>query len=230
MKHKSLAVIAAACLAVCLLLTGCSVDLEKYPPIEAPDVSAMTLETIENSDMTVQYPSGTWVGVDGTVPLTVYYADTMDSDNTKVNINVQQASTYSGTLDEKFMNDLVNGLTEAYPSMDIRRAELRSVNGKGVIYMETVTTFTEEMVSMALESGMLAQEDIDAAGGMEALLASIPPTDQIMIYAVNSVYLYIYTGTYYEESQKDDVLNGILVMIQTTKDKPKENAMTKLFQ
>ena len=47
-------------------------------------------------------------------------------------------------------------------------------------------------------------------------LASVPSTDQITLYAVTGAYLYIYTGTYYEESQKADVLEALTVMAQTT--------------
>ena len=62
---------------------------------------------------------------------------------------------------------------------------------------------------------MITQTDIDNAGGREAILAT-PPTDQITLYAVTGAYLYIYTGTYYEESQKADVLEALTVMAQTT--------------
>lgn len=90
-----------------------------------------------------------------------------------------------------------------------------SINGKSVIYTETVTRFNDEMLDRLLEQGVITQDDVDTAGGRDAIL-SIPPTDQITLYAVTGAYLYIYTGTYYEESQKADVLEALTVMAQTT--------------
>ena len=84
-----------------------------------------------------------------------------------------------------------------------------------MIYTETVTRFNDEMLDRLLEQGVITQDDVDAAGGRDAIL-SIPPTDQITLYAVTGAYLYIYTGTYYEESQKADVLEALTVMAQTT--------------
>ena len=74
---------------------------------------------------------------------------------------------------------------------------------------------TESITDRLLEQGVITQDDVDAAGGRDAIL-SIPPTDQITLYAVTGAYLYIYTGTYYEESQKADVLEALTVMAQTT--------------
>ena len=65
------------------------------------------------------------------------------------------------------------------------------------------------------KQGVITQDDIDNAGGRESIL-SIPPTDQITLYAVTGAYLYVYTGTYYEESQRADVLEALTVMAQTT--------------
>ena len=113
------------------------------------------------------------------------------------------------------MNKLVESITESFPNIEILNAELRSINGKSVIYTETVTRFNDEMLDRLLEQGVITQDDVDAAGGRDAIL-SIPPTDQITLYAVTGAYLYIYTGTYYEESQKADVLEALTVMAQTT--------------
>ena len=174
----------------------------------------MTLETVGNSTFSVQYPAGKWIGSDGTSPLIIYYTDTLDTGEA-VNINVQQSGTYSGKFTEKYMNKLTDGITESFPNIEILRAELRSINGKSVIYTETVTRFNDEMLDLLLEQGVLTQDDVDAAGGRDAIL-SIPPTDQITLYAVTGAYLYIYTGTYYEESQKADLLQAMTVMAQTT--------------
>lgn len=215
MKRKYFAALAAVCLTLCLILAGCgAVSEEDYPPLEKVDLSSMTLETVGNSTFSVQYPAGKWIGSDGTSPLIIYYTDTLDTGEA-VNINVQQSGTYSGKFTEKYMNKLTDGITESFPNIEILRAELRSINGKSVICTETVTRFNDEMLDLLLEQGVLTQEDIDGAGGRDAIL-SLPPTDQITLYAVTGAYLYIYTGTYYEESQKADLLQAMTVMAQTT--------------
>lgn len=215
MKRKYFAALAAVCLVLCLILAGCgTVSEEDYPPLEKVDLSSMTLETVGNSTFSVQYPAGKWIGSDGTSPLIIYYTDTLDTGEA-VNINVQQSGTYSGKFTEKYMNKLTDGITESFPNIEILRAELRSINGKSVICTETVTRFNDEMLDLLLEQGVLTQEDIDGAGGRDAIL-SLPPTDQITLYAVTGAYLYIYTGTYYEESQKADLLQAMTVMAQTT--------------
>ncbi len=215
MKRKFFAAAAAVCLMLCLILAGCgAVNEEDYPPLEKVDLSSMTLETVGNSTFSVQYPAGKWTGSDGTSPLIIYYSDTLGTGEA-VNINVQQSGTYSGKFTEKYMNKLTDGITESFPNIEILRAELRSINGRSVICTETVTRFNDEMLDLLLEQGVLTQADIDNAGGRDVIL-SIPPTDQITLYAVTGAYLYIYTGTYYEESQKADVLEALTVMAQTT--------------
>ena len=215
MKRKFFAAAAAVCLTLCLILAGCgAVSEEDYPPLEKVDLSSMTLETVGNSTFSVQYPAGKWTGSDGTSPLIIYYSDTLGTGEA-VNINVQQSGTYSGKFTEKYMNKLTDGITESFPNIEILRAELRSINGRSVICTETVTRFNDEMLDLLLEQGVLTQADIDNAGGRDVIL-SIPPTDQITLYAVTGAYLYLYTGTYYEESQKADLLQAMTVMAQTT--------------
>lgn len=215
MKRKTFAAVTAVCLALCLILVGCgTVNEEDYPPLEKVDLTSMTLETVSNSTFSMQYPADKWTGTDGTSPLIVYYNDTAESSQA-VNINAQQSGTYSGKFTEKYMNKLVESITESFPNIEFVKAELRSINGKSVIYTETISGFSDEMLDLLLEKGVLTQDAIDAAGGREAILA-IPPTDQVTLYAVTGAYLYVYTGSYYEESQRADVLEALTVMAQTT--------------
>ena len=215
MKRKCFAAVAAVCLVLCLILAGCgTVNEEDYPPLEKIDLTSMTLGTVSNSTFSMQYPADKWTGTDGTAPLIVYYNDTAESGQA-VNINAQQSGTYSGKFTEKYMNKLTESITESFPNTEIVKAELRSINGKSVIYTETVSGYSDEMLDLFLEKGVLTQDDIDNAGGREAILAT-PPRDQITLYAVIGPYLYVYTGSYYEESQKADVLEALIVMAQTT--------------
>ncbi len=217
LKKRIAAVLCAACL-VLSLLAGCG-STESYPAVEelltAASESSANLGTASNDTVSVSYASDAWTGMDDTDPLTVYYTETMYDAGTAVNINVQPSGTYSGKLTKKTMEQLVEALQKNFPTMEIESAELRTLDGSPVIYMESVLNFTEESLDNLVESGAITEDYIESIGGREAILA-IPPTDQLTLYAVNGAYLYIYTGTYYDESQKDAVLSCMITMAQTT--------------
>lgn len=215
MKRKTLSVL-AACLALCLLLAACGADLSAYPVMDAVALADLALEVVSNDEISVQYPAGEWTGVDGSVPLTVYYAETMDSGQA-VNVNAQQSGTYSGKLTEKYLNSLLESFAETFPNMDIQLAELRTLDGKPVIYMESVMQFTNDAIDYFIEQGVWTEDYIDSVGGRDFIL-SIPPTDQVTLYTVKGAYLYVYTGTYYEASQKDAVLRCMTILAETTEE------------
>ena len=219
MKKRIAAVLCAACL-VLSLFAGCG-STESYPAMEelltTASVSSANLGTVSNDAVSVSYPTDAWTGMDDTDPLTVYYTETMYDAGSAVNINVQPSGTYSGKLTKKTMEQLVEALGENYPTMEIETAELRTLDGSPVIYMESVMSFTEESLDNLVESGAITEDYIESVGGRETILA-IPPTDQLTIYAVHGAYLYIYTGTYYEEAQKDAVLSCMITMAQTTEE------------
>ena len=51
---------------------------------------------------------------------------------------------------------------------------------------------------------------------MTLLLLNIPETAQIYFYTVKDGNLYTYIGTYYNEEQKQIVMDTINIMVQTT--------------
>ena len=67
-----------------------------------------------------------------------------------------------------------------------------------------------------IESGAITEAQIESMGGREALL-SIPETNQIQIYAVIDGNLMIYTGTFYDENSREETLDVMRIMIDTTK-------------
>lgn len=215
MKRKTVAALAAVCLVFCLILAGCGEKNSPYPPIDTVNPASIKLETTSNDTVSVQFPAEEWSGKDGSSPLTIDYADTIGAEQQRVNISVHRSGTYSGKLTEKYLSKLMESYAESLPNVKFNSSEMRSLNGKTVILTESVSQFTDEAIDFFLKQGSLTQEYIDSVGGRDFLL-SIPPTDQITLYVVTGAYLYVYTGTYYEESQRADVLEALTVMAQTT--------------
>ncbi len=96
--------------------------------------------------------------------------------------------------------------------------EMRLLNGEPVIYSEVTTSFNEETIDYMIDNGVWTEDWIDANGGREAFLA-IPDTEQVYLYAVVDGNLYIYIGTYYEDADKQTVIDAMTVFIQTTEAK-----------
>ena len=91
-----------------------------------------------------------------------------------------------------------------------------SYKGEPIIYIERTTKITDEMLDLMIESGAITESQIESMGGREALL-SIPETNQIQIYAVVDGNLMIYTGTFYDENSREETLDVMRIMIDTTK-------------
>lgn len=210
MRKRIIAALLAACL--CLMLCGCGG--EKYPSMRCVDISNLSLSEASNSVMSLRYPDELWYGADDTDPLIIYYRSTMGTDQV-ININAQKLSECRTAPTEQDMKDIVDGVQEMYVSIDIKDAELRDLNGSTVIYMEGTFSFTDDVIDLVLESGKWTQADLDAMGGREVLLA-LPPTEQMFLYLVKDGWLYLYTGTYFDEQHHDMVLDTITVLAQTT--------------
>lgn len=192
-------------------------DPSTYPVIEAVDLSNMALSYTENSEIRYGFPADSWTAADPSyAPLTIFWNDTIEGDQS-VNINVQKSMAFGGSLNQAFLEDFLSVKEEMEQTafMEITLAELRTVNGVPVFYMENVTEITDEALDMMIEAGVLTEEMIKDAGGREVFLA-IPPTESVAIYVPIDGYMVIYTGTYYEESQKSVVLDAITVLMQCT--------------
>lgn len=195
-------------------------DTENYPVIEAVDYSDMELETISNSQMGYSFPAGEWVQIWDN-PLQIAWIDTINSDGQAVNISVNLVSTLK--LPKNWLEDALEELQEEFPdtygdSITIESIDVRTLNGEKVIYTEVVTKINDEMIDLMIEEGVYTEADIDALGGRERIL-SAPPTTQIAIYAEKDGYVYVCTGTYYEEDQKQIVLDTMTIMIGTMEKK-----------
>ncbi|MBR6801163.1 MAG: hypothetical protein IKM61_05395 [Eubacteriaceae bacterium] len=209
MKRKILSL--ASLLLAVLMLASCGG--EKYPALNVTDLSAEELETAENSTIAISFPKDEWTADTSISPLTVYYDATYGTDNA-TNINAQAAGKFPNALNESHIKELFAAVEEN-PALTIDLCEMRTLGEENVIYGECTTRLTDDAIDMLIENGTLTQELIDFAGGREFFL-NIPPVSQIMIYAVVDDTLCLYVGSYYNENEKQLVLDVINVMYENT--------------
>ena len=211
-----LAVLAAMLLA---LLCACGgnnntpAEDTDYPAMEAADLSAMELGLASNSAMSAQYNADEWYGEDVSGLLTFYYLPTLDTDNV-ANVNAQKLSQFDDALDSNMAQELEKNLSNNYAFLSVGKTEMKTLNDAPVIYMEGTFSFTDEVIDFMLKDGGWTQEDIDALGGREAILA-LPETNQSYLYTVKDGWLYLFTGTYYAADQGAAVLECMTVLAQT---------------
>ena len=184
-----------------------------YPAMEAADLSAMELGLASNSAMSAQYNADEWYGEDVSGLLTFYYLPTLDTDNV-ANVNAQKLSQFDDALDSSMAQELEKNLSSNYAFLSVGKTEMKTLNGAPVIYMEGTFSFTDEVIDFMLKDGGWTQEDIDALGGREAILA-LPETNQSYLYTVKDGWLYLFTGTYYAADQGAAVLECMTVLAQT---------------
>ena len=218
MKKKTMLLAALAAMLLALLCAcggnnNTPAEDTDYPAMEAADLSAMELSLASNSAMSAQYNADEWYGEDVSGLLTFYYLPTLDTDNV-ANVNAQKLSQFDDALDSNMAQELEKYLSSNYAFLSVGKTEMKTLNGAPVIYMEGTFSFTDEVIDFMLKDGGWTQENIDALGGREAILA-LPETNQSYLYTVKDGWLYLFTGTYYAADQGAAVLECMTVLAQT---------------
>ena len=218
MKKKTMLLAALAAMLLALLCAcggnnNTPAEDTDYPAMEAADLSAMELGLASNSAMSAQYNADEWYGEDVSGLLTFYYLPTLDTDNV-ANVNAQKLSQFNDALDSSMAQELEKNLSDNYAFLSVGKTEMKTLNGAPVIYMEGTFSFTDEVIDFMLKDGGWTQENIDALGGREAILA-LPETNQSYLYTVKDGWLYLFTGTYYAADQGSAVLESMTVLAQT---------------
>lgn len=218
MKKKTMLLAALAAMLLALLCAcggnnNTPAEDTDYPAMEAADLSAMELSLASNSAMSAQYNADEWYGEDVSGLLTFYYLPTLDTDNV-ANVNAQKLSQFDDALDSSMAQELEKNLSDNYAFLSVGKTEMKTLNDAPVIYMEGTFSFTDEVIDFMLKDGGWTQEDIDALGGREAILA-LPETNQSYLYTVKDGWLYLFTGTYYAADQGAAVLECMTVLAQT---------------
>lgn len=212
-------------LAVLLMMTGaagCGDNEEKeqgkqdepaYTAIEAVDPESVTLGSAQNDSVKISFDSTKWHHWEQMQNLGIALTETWEQDYT-VSVVTTVITEYSAeTITDADRKQLMDGMGEAGDWLTCPVSEMRTLNGENVIYIESVMDYTEDYLNYLVENGLYTQEWVDQNG---ASLLNAPDTKQIQIYAVVDGNLVSYIGTYYDDAQKQDVLDAVTIAIQTT--------------
>lgn len=191
-----------------LLLTACGGD--SYPELELPDVSALETVHAVCEDVRFDYPDGKWT-LAGQDPAQLYLTQTLeDSASVAVTVRFEAAST---KLTESDLRDLKKEMLSAdMDFMEAAAAEFRSVDGERVAYLDIVVSDMDRYLDAILEAAGLTEADLADMGGRDALLESMPATSQLMFYFNRGADLYSVSGVYFNEDQKNALLELFAVI------------------
>ena len=209
--RKYLSLLAAL---LCLgLLAGCgSEPATDYPELAAADVSAYELASAQNADLKVSFPAETWTADPDSDPLTVYYTDPA-GDSFGANVNIQLGGDDT-SISEAYKDALVEAIGEQSPFLHVNKAQVMRLGEDPVVYLENTVTIDDAAIDFMIESGVWTEDWVTEQGGREVFLA-IPDTESLSLYAPCGDQMLIYTGSYYDDEQKDAVLEAMTIMAQT---------------
>ena len=131
------------------------------------------------------------------------------------NLTLREASTINGVfkLTESDLRDLKKEMLSAdMDFMEAAAAEFRSVDGERVAYLDIVISDMDRYLDAILEAAGLTEADLADMGGRDALLESMPATSQLMFYFNRGADLYSVSGVYFDEDQKNALLELFAVI------------------
>lgn len=197
---------------------GCSTTDDKQKNtdltvIEAVDPSTLTLGSAERGTLKISFDSTKWHHWEQMQNLGIALTETWELENT-VNIQfIDNGEPNAKEVTEADLKQLTEGFASAGDWFDAAVQELRMVDDKKVIYLESTVTCTEDYLAFLVQSGQYTQDWVDE--NKEELL-NAPSTKQIQVYTIVDGHYVSYIGTYFDEAHKQLVLDAITVAIQTT--------------
>jgi len=207
-------VLLALLLVFAMVFSGCGstqAPADELPVIKIPETNPSVLERVNVFCAEFPADTTTWVLDDSTEPYVLYYADSMTSGQA-CNFSVNIGQPFDQTIDQEVLEAFVEAYTTANVFISEKFSELRLLNGQPVIYTESSLHYTDETIDYALENGIITQELMDSLGGREFFL-STPPMDQVTVCPVIDGYLCVFTGTYFDQEQKQAILDAIAIAV-----------------
>ncbi len=203
---------------ICLIfsLVGCKAKIEAIP-MNAINID-FNISNVTNNTLTFDYPSDDWEQGQSPTPeiikVVLYYKGENASEGTNINVGATSQST-DITL-EDYVALMPSKLEKSSPGTKVNVAELRKINDIEIGYIEMSTKLEEKDIDYGLQQGIFTEQSINQAGGREALLNQ-PEVKQIQMSVSFEGKLTNITGTYYDDSEKEDVLKAMTTMAQTAK-------------
>ena len=192
--------------ALALLLTAVGCGGQKGPtPILPPQ--ATETETARLTEAAFPYDPALWELDDSTQPA-VFRCLAAPEEGRTANFTFAVGDPYTSLLNETMLEAFADACRQSSSFLTVDLAELRMLEGSPAMYLETTVTYTDEAIDRALADGLLTQEALDAAGGREAFL-DIPPIRQLMVCPTAEKFLCVFTGTYFDQQQKEAILDAI---------------------
>lgn len=184
-----------------------------YSIIDIPDKSNMNLVTANIGNAEFLYDTNTWTIDTSTKPYTFYYNDSIGN-GMSANFNAQLGGEFNYKLNDKLLKEIENGHLAKNPFIDVTFSELRTLNGELVAYVENTLTYTNEAIDQGIESGVVTEEMINASGGRDVFL-NLPPMSQLTIFPVVDGHLWVFSGAYFNEEQKEEMIDAIAIAIES---------------
>lgn len=120
----------------------------------------------------------------------------------------------SGMTINQFLSELTSSIDElAVAGTTVYNDQIMKIGDIEVAYLENTMEITDEFIDSMIELGVFTEEMIELSGGRE-ILTSIAPTKQVSIGRIIGEKAYTFTGTYYDNSSKQDVIDGIVAIMQ----------------
>lgn len=185
--------------------TGCG-GQAKDPTALVPPKTAETA-TAALREAAFPYDPALWTADTAAEPCVFYHIPSMETGQ-GANFTFAVGDPYTSPLNRTMLDAFAEACRQSSTFLTVELAELRTVEGAPAMYLETTVTYTAEAIDSALAQGLLTEELLESAGGREAFL-NTPPIHQLMVCPTAENFLCIFTGTYFDEEQKQDVLDAI---------------------
>ncbi len=186
------------------------------PDITEARLAELKVTTADMSVCTFSYPGEDWVIPEENGLITaLHYTDGL-YDGAKINLALGGKVTIfqSHSIDEETAKTIAAQIEAENAGHTIEVQELRSFRGETVFYAELLTAYSDAWLDSLLESGQLTEEELELAGGREAVTAQ-DPIHQLYLAAVADDTVVFLTGVYVDEAQKNTVLETMLVILST---------------
>lgn len=206
-----------AIMAMTLLVSiGCSAEDADYPIMEEVTID-FPVTDIETPAFNLQHATDTWMYDDqifNGVPV-IFETATLTSELGTNNLNFNITETSEKELTQKFADQL---LLEAKLILEpqgivIDFSEVRKLGDTPLLYVEQETILTDDLIDLMVSEGILTEEQIQLSGGREVLKNTT--SKQIAFYVIKNEKMVVMTGTYFDESGKDSVLEAMKLITQT---------------